>query len=401
MYRGVVAAHLLLKVVKGLVVVLGSIVVLALAYLAVQYCRTERATQKSIRAVGTADPLYAASIERARKILDDRSVSFPGIAIAVAVGDRIVWSEARGYADLGRKLAARPDTLFPIYSASKAITGTAAQKLVEEGKLRLDATVGTYLPEAPAPLKDVPVSNVVSHTAGIRDYWPFEWYWVSCKHCATTTEALRFFINDELDFEPGSQFGYSSYEYVLLSAIMERAAGKPFNDLLDSEVFQPAGMRSASLASLPGAASDRAVFYDQGLRGGFIPQRWIDNSCKYGAGGIWATSEDLARFGSAILGGKIISKEGVGRIFTSFKTADGKPVDYGMGWGVNKAVGTHRYAGHSGGGLGGRAAIVVFPDDGVAVGIAANFEGPRVVDDAATIGYLFIDAAAVLPTGSP
>ena len=71
------------------------------------------------------------------------------------------------------------------------------------------------------------------------------------------------------------------------------------------------------------------------------------------------------------------------------KKIDIAVIDYGMGWGVNKSIHGRTYAGHSGGGLGGRSAIVVFPGDEVTVAITANFEGPRVVDDAAEIGALF------------
>ncbi|MBI1213450.1 MAG: serine hydrolase [Alphaproteobacteria bacterium] len=365
-----------------------AVVVLGLAALAVLVAASEHpsAHDHSRTSVAIADPNFADAIERARTIIDRHASAFPSISVAVAVQGHIVWSETRGLADIGTSRLATARTRYSIYSASKAITGAIAARLVEQGKLKLDADLRAYLPTLKGPLAQAKVWQLVSHTAGIRDYYPFEWFWVSSKHCATTQAALRPFVDDELESAPGTRYDYSSYEYVLLSAVLEHASGETYDQLL-GEIADLAGMTTTS--RLPADESDLAVRYGEGIPSGFIAHRWIDNSCKYGAGGLWSTPEDMARFGAALIGGKIVGPAGLARIFTPFKTSDGKPTIYGMGWGLGKAVDGHRYAAHSGGGLGGRSAIAVLPDDGVSVAIAANFEGPRVVDDAAKIGAIF------------
>lgn len=387
------------KLAKVFGVFAGIIAAIVLIYFLSEFVRTEQPPEgyASQPTAAISDPAYSAAITKARKIIDGKAAGFPALVVAVGAGGKIVWSEARGYADIAEKVPATRETEFRIYSTSKAITGTAAAKLIEDGKLKLDAKIGNYFPDTPVPLKDAYVWNLISHTAGIRDYYPFEWFLVSDTRCDTTDEALAFFIDDDLDFTPGTQYDYSSYEYVLLSAVMEKAAAMPFAKLLQTLIFEPAAMHATYLA--PASAPDKeAVSYREGMSGGFIHAHWLDNSCKYGAGGLWSTAEDLVRFGLAVLGERIVSKAAVPRLYTSFKTTTGKTVDYGMGWGLNKTPAGRRFAGHSGGGMGGRAAIVVFPDDGVAVAITANFEGERVVEDAAAIGEIFIEHQ---PSNSP
>lgn len=380
-----------MRLARSIGVVAGAAAFLIAAFFAAQAALTVQAPPShwSHASVATASHAQFSAITNSRRILDRMAPAFPAIAVAVAVNGEVVWSESRGLADIGSGRSATRDTQFQIYSASKAITGTLAQRLIEEGKLRLDDHVSEYLPNAPEEVGRAKVRHLLSHTAGIRDYYPFEWFWVSSRHCNTTGEALRPFIDDELDSEPGRAYDYSSYEYVLLSAVLEGASGETFDALLSRVVLDPVHLMNTS--RLGGSPSRRALSYGEGFPSGYLAHSWIDNSCKYGAGGLWSTAEDLARFGAAVLAGRIVSPSSAPQLFRSFETTNGKSVEYGMGWGLGRSIEGHRYAGHSGGGLGGRSAIVVFPDDNIAVAITANFEGPRVVDEAAEIGAQFIE----------
>src|SRR5712691_3853581 len=114
---------------------------------------------------------YAAVVARARAIACARLADhIPGLAVAVAVDGRIVWSEAFGYADLDAKTPATPATQFRIGSVSKPLTAAAVAQLYEQGKLDLDAPVQRYVPSFPDKGYPITTRQLAGHLAGIRNY---------------------------------------------------------------------------------------------------------------------------------------------------------------------------------------------------------------------------------------
>jgi CubicO group peptidase (beta-lactamase class C family) len=106
----------------------------------------------------------------------------PGIAVAVVRGDRIVWSDAVGWADRERGLRTTPNTAFQLASVSKTVTCAGIMALVEDGRLDLDADVNEYLPfevRVPsAPGVPITMRTLLTHTSAIRDrgiVWGTPW----------------------------------------------------------------------------------------------------------------------------------------------------------------------------------------------------------------------------------
>jgi hypothetical protein len=144
---------------------------------------------------------------------EDPQDRLPGYAGAVGVGDGIVYSSAAGLAEVDVGRAATPQTRFRIYSTSKSIGAVAAMVLVESGKLDLDAPISTYLPDLPVPIGVVTVRQILAHRSGIRHYREGEWDSVSDSNCAAPKDALPDFVNDPLEFAPGSAYKYSTFGY--------------------------------------------------------------------------------------------------------------------------------------------------------------------------------------------
>ncbi len=116
--------------------------------------------------VARADSHYQATIAAARRLVCDSLVPrIPGLQVAVAVDGRLVWSETFGYMDVERRVPVTRTTLFRIGSVSKPLTAAAVARLVEAGKLDLDAPVQRYVPSFPQ--KPWPVT-----TARWRVTWP-------------------------------------------------------------------------------------------------------------------------------------------------------------------------------------------------------------------------------------
>jgi serine beta-lactamase-like protein LACTB, mitochondrial len=186
---------------------------------------------------------FAKEIEAARPLVRrmKRGFGAPGLAVAVAIGGRTVWSEVCGYADVSRRLPVRPETSFRIGSVSKTLTAAAAARLVQHGRLDLDVPIQRYVPSFPVKRHPVNVRGLLAHTAGIRHYERSEA--LSRSHYNSVTDALRVFADDPLLFKPGTQHSYSSYGFNLAGAGIEAISGRPFGLAVRQLVLTPLGMQ--------------------------------------------------------------------------------------------------------------------------------------------------------------
>jgi CubicO group peptidase (beta-lactamase class C family) len=339
---------------------------------------------------GTLDPAYARRVERARTsvaaMLDERRI--PGLAVAVAVGGRIAWSEGVGYADRERGVPACADTQFRIQSVSKPITAAAMARLVESGALDLDAPIRTWVPDLPQPLGAVTPRQLASHRAGVRHYRDDRESLTTTRY-DTAYASLERFRNDPLLFTPDTRASYSSYGFVLLSAAMERATGLDFPALLRREVFQPLGM-ARSEAERAGVTRDgRASFYDHvtpyATDGDVHPSPEIDFSGKWAGGGLLSTVEDLVTFGNAHIkpfNQGFLPDDTLDLLFAMpprplRPTALLRPIGQGLGWRVGVDPRLRRVRFHFGAGSGGTAVLAIFPDQQVSLAVLANLGHAR------------------------
>jgi CubicO group peptidase (beta-lactamase class C family) len=183
-----------------------------------------------------------------------REYGIPGGALAVVRDGRLVLAKGYGLADLEGKVPVAADSLFRIASISKPITAVAVLKLVQDGKLDLDAKAFALLdlhPEGADPrLGDITVRQLLQHTGGWdREksgdpmFMPFkiaEELGVPLPPDAAAI--LRFMAKRPLDFDPGSRFSYSNFGYCVLGRIVEKAGGEPYEDYVRKTVLAPMGI---------------------------------------------------------------------------------------------------------------------------------------------------------------
>lgn len=321
-----------------------------------------------------ARPEFAGAIAKARAFIRDtmRALGAPGASITVIRGGRIVWSEGFGFADLEQRVPVSPLTRFRVGSVSKALTSVSIGRLVERGKLDLDSPIQRYLPDFPAKRWPITTRQLAGHLAGVRHYNRDEENFVA-RHYATVTEALDVFKNDSLLFEPGTRFGYSSYGWNLISAVLEAAAGEPYLSMMQREVFDAAELRRTGADQIDSIVPGRARWYTRGRNGGgIINAGFTDNSYKWAGGGFLSTTDDLAEFGDALMRGRLLKPETVKLLWTSQKTRDGKETAYGIGWGVERDKAGRRMISHGGGSVGGTAYLLIYPDDDLIVAVLVN-----------------------------
>src|SRR6266571_1343820 len=317
---------------------------------------------------------YAAAVARARAIVCDQLAGkIPGLQVAVAVGGKLVWSEAFGYADLAREVPVTAETQFRIGSVSKPLTATAVALLYEQGKLDLDAPVQRYVPSFPDKGYPITTRQLAGHLAGIRHYRGDEF--LRNRHFDTVLGGLAIFQGDSLLFPPGTKFSYSSYGWNLISAVVEGAAGQDFLTYMSRNVLRPLGLTHTAPDRVDSLIPNRTRFYERGADSGFVPAPPVDNSYKWAGGGFLSTAEDLVRFGSALLEPGFLKAATLELLFTSQKTTAGEPTGYGIGWFVATDGRGHRWVSHGGGSVGGTTAFSVDRDSRVVVAITSNLTG--------------------------
>ena len=317
---------------------------------------------------------YAAAVAQARAIVCDQLAGkIPGLQVAVAVGGKLVWSEAFGYADLAREVPVTAETQFRIGSVSKPLTAAAVALLYEQGKLDLDAPVQRYVPSFPDKGYPITTRQLAGHLAGIRHYRGDEF--LRNRHFDTVLEGLAIFQGDLLLSPPGTKFSYSSYGWNLISAVVEGAAGQDFLTYMSRNVLRPLGLTHTAPDRVDSLIPNRTRFYERGADSGFVPAPPVDNSYKWAGGGFLSTAEDLVRFGSALLEPGFLKAATLELLFTSQKTTPGEPTGYGVGWFVATDGRGHRWVSHGGGSVGGTTAFSVDRDSRVVVAITSNLTG--------------------------
>jgi len=187
--------------------------------------------------------------------------------------------------------------------------------------------------------------------------------------------------------------------YTVLSAVLEAASGKRFQDLLDETVASPAGMASTMTDDPHRFLPGRTLFYERGWFGLLGTARPVDPSCRWGGGGLLSTTADLVRFGETLVSGDFLRRETLEAMFTPVRTRSGEDTGYGLGWHVDADARGRRWVWHGGRGVGGRAAIVIVPHARLVTVMLSNIEGERLDEHARRITAIFLES--VEASGGP
>jgi serine beta-lactamase-like protein LACTB len=350
-------------------------------------------------------PKWAGAVEQARQIVREgiAEQNLPGLSVAVGAGGAIVWAEGFGWADLEKWLPVEPDTKFRIGTASTALTSAAVGLLLEKERLSLDEKIQTYVPEIPDEQWPVTLRQVMGHVAGVANDGGDEGPLFS-EHCERPVDALQFLsgYERELRFEPGTQYHYSSYGWIMVSAAVEAAADEPFFTFMRKQIFEPLGMNDTRADSATEPISNRVTPYFPRFaadpRYGLHLMREIDYSCYAGSSAFLSTPSDLVRFAMAIDSGRLLQPATVQLLQTSQRLASGQETGYGLGWDIETVglAGTPaRLVGHDGESLGGMVtSFMTFPEHGIVVSVMSNISYADTSTLALTIAQAFVKSGS-------
>lgn len=305
-----------------------------------------------------------------------------GLSAAVAVHGTVEFSEQLGLADVEHRVPVGPDTRFGVASLTKAFTGAAFVKLMEDGRIDPDAPIQRYVPSFPEK-RGPPITPhlLAVHRAGIRHYRQGErtpaFY---AAHYDSASQAVRLFREDSLLFDPGSGYSYSSYGYDLLAAAIEAASGRRFTDFVRSEVIEPLGLGDTRFDDVRFPVARRAERYSyyhptdyRTSDSVWLVPRW-DYSYNMGGGNMISTAEDLARFGQVFVEPGFLSAESL-ELVQRRQGPEGGEGDWSYGWFVREDEAGRRFLRINGSNAGVQAALVVYPDHHLSVAVLSNTWG--------------------------
>lgn len=311
-----------------------------------------------------------------------------GAVTVVAGTNRIICSDAVGFADVAAKKPMKEDALFWIASMTKPFTAVAFMMLVDDGKVSLDEPVSKFIPQMSnlwvvagktndtltlkRQARPITLRHLLSHTSGL----PFLTPMLSDDLASQPLDqqVLSFTMNP-LEFQPGEGYRYSNQGIDTVGRVIEIASGMPYERFLQKRIFEPLGMRDTTffptsrqvrrLAKAYGPTADKA-----GLQEAALPfmRPPFDRPGRHAepGGGLFSTGADLARFCRMLLnkgtcGGKRLLSESALAELTKIQT--GQPNQkYGLGFAVD-------CDGHGAFGHGGAAAtnMTVYPEEGLAL----------------------------------
>jgi CubicO group peptidase (beta-lactamase class C family) len=330
------------------------------------------------RAAAAPAARHASAVAEARRLARALVVeeNLPALSVAVAVDGDLAWVEAFGLADVEQRTPVTPETTFRVGSVARPLTAAALGLLYERGRLDLDRPVQQYVPGYPKKPWPVTVRQLMGDVAGVHHLVDGSER-MPGRRCDDLDDALRIFRDDPLAFRPGTQYRYSTYGWVLLSAVIEGISGEPFAAFMAREVFGPSGMRS----TIPDGdtAAGRASFYfprmAQNTALGIERAPLADYSCYAGAGTFVSTPTDLARFGSAMLKPGLLKAETIAMLQAAQRLESGASTGFALGWKVDTlplAGAPARMVGHRASAMGGTTSFMTFPDRGLVVAVVSN-----------------------------
>jgi CubicO group peptidase (beta-lactamase class C family) len=286
----------------------------------------------------------------------------PSVSIALFRGDELLWSEALGLADVESEEQATPETQYAIASITKTFVAASVFMLRDEGKLRLDDSIGSHLEEAER--EGVTIRRLLAHSSGLQREVPGD-VWQTLEF-PDREQLLGSLADAEQVLDPGERWHYSNLAFALLGELVARLSGIPAERFIEERLLGPLGLGRTTWGPGENAATGYFVepFADVAR-----PEPVVDKKAVSPAGALWSTTGDLARWGAYLMEQEEMHALQV--------MAD--PETWTLGWGLGLMLhrrGERLFAGHDGGAIGHASHLSYARKEKVGIALLTNTGNP-------------------------
>ena len=311
----------------------------------------------------------------------------PGIAVGVVQRGALVLATGLGLANVEHAVPVTKSSIFQSGSLAKQFTAVVVMLQVEAGKLALEDSISRFFPDAPVTWKPITVRHLLTHTSGIPDY---DQRSLDYRKDYTEEELARVAFGLPLEFPAGSRWNYSNTGYVLLGAIVRKASGQFYGDVLRDQVFKPLGMTTARVISEEEIVMNRAAGYR--LAGEALKnQEWVSPKLNTTAdGSLYLSLQDWLVWEQALRKRAVLRSESWEQVFTPVRLNSGKRYPYGLGWELNDEGRGPAWYRHGGSWQGFQTAYWHATDADISVIVLANLADARPMRIAERVAQLFL-----------
>ena len=300
----------------------------------------------------------------------------PGGAIAVVLGDRVIYTKAFGIANVETNEPVRPEMLFRLGSTTKMFTAAALVTLAERGAIDLNAPVSSYVTGLNAKVARVTADQLLSHQSGFFDEAPM----IGSNDETALEKEVRSWSDSRFFTEPGKIFSYSNPGYWFAGFLIQHASHRNYADELDESIFKPLGMKSTTLRPTVAMTYPLAQGHDETPQGPQVIRPAANNAASWPAGSIFSNVNDLSRFviafmnGGQIDGQQVLPPAVIRRMSTPRAKMPGSDASYGYGLQIAHERGLD-FVSHGGSRAGYGSSIRMVPSKKFGVIAVANRTG--------------------------
>jgi D-alanyl-D-alanine carboxypeptidase len=281
-----------------------------------------------------------------------------------------------GKADLENDVPATAHTVYRIGSITKQFTASAVMQLVEQGKVRLDDSIGSYLPSLPAAWHAVTVRQLLNHTSGIPSYTDIGPRWIRRWGEEMPPDTLvALTAGDTLWFKPGSSWRYDNSGYVVLGMLVSKVAERPWATDIVERFAKPLGLADTRNCDTRSIIKHRAQGYEP-AQGEWVNAQYLAMSQPYAAGALCSSVGDLARWNRALGSGQVVKPASYATMTTPEGAAATAALKYGFGLARDTLAG-RTVISHGGGINGFITSNAWFPAERLSVTVLTNSGAAR------------------------
>lgn len=251
-------------------------------------------------------------------------------SILVKKKDQVLYRKAYGLSSIELSTAVNENNQYPMYSLAKLFASVALMNLVEKGKVNLDESITSYLPELPKSWSKVTIRHCLNHTSGIPEYFSMEYAKTGFPN--TLKQVFSKIAEQPFQFEMGERNNYNNTNFLVIGAIIEKVTQRTYLDVINDVILKPLSMNKTFYAQSKEVIPNLVSSY-WGNQGKYNVDKGIDwPSYSFTHSGLYSTKADLQQFIAGVVAGKIVSENTLYKMWQPMKLNNGQAGRFASGW---------------------------------------------------------------------